>query len=795
MIRIFVCSLFICCAAWCDVSPPQGTVPPPAPAMPTSSGKPRIKRLTVRNADLQDVLRLIASQTGINMVTSPDVFGRVSLSLGEMDVEQALEVILSTQGLGFEVRGTTYVVRRARPIDQTVPIIKLEDDPDRPGSHRLTLSAQNSDLRRVLAEIARLWKRNIVPDPSVTGLITLNFDRVPVEVGLQSIAAAYGLRVEEREGFTLIARLPTASETQRRADAATRGDELPIKAEDGLLSIDLHEADPREALLQIGQKAGLNLVITPQVKDIKLTLRFDKLPVLDGLKLLCTANDLSLEKVGPAYAIDKLLVPVGTTGPMKPSSLNRSKFASVKFDLEGRRNLITLNAEDADLGDILKEISLQTGTELIAVGTVNEKMTVRFKELPMDEALRVLLAGTKYSFTRMKTRAALTPAPSPASGRGEPGSEGGAETQNEPPKRGANAAGPVPEPRTSERSGDPALLGLNPDREILLIGDTSPTAAIGRVLSSTEVFPLRYLNPDDLTRIISTSFPATSLKAMKEQNAVAFNGTPDQIEKLREEIAKLDRPGQQIMLEALVLEMSTTASRTFSLTTNASQPSLRVASPDTTITFARPGNLGRQITVSLQALINNGQARVLANPRIATVNGKEAKIDIGETRFFRSVSIPTGGTGGQPVGGALVPLFTVERVQVGVILRMTPTVGTPKPGEEPEILLEMTPEVSSISGVSPEGLPEISRRQAQSSLRVKDGESIIIGGLKQKEYSKSTSRIPILSEIPLLGRAFRNTTRQERESELMIVVTPRILKPTDVADLSKLPRPPLVIQK
>jgi type IV pilus assembly protein PilQ len=229
------------------------------------------------------------------------------------------------------------------------------------------------------------------------------------------------------------------------------------------------------------------------------------------------------------------------------------------------------------------------------------------------------------------------------------------------------------------------------------------------------------------------------------------------------------------MLEAMVVEMSVTASRSLGLSALVSRPGLRSTTPETSVTLTTPGVFSKETTLALQALINDGQARVLANPRIATVNGKEALIDIGETRFFRSVSVPGNGQAGQPIAGALIPIFTVERVQVGVILRVTPTVGFSEGGAEPEILLDLRPEVSSISGVSAEGLPEVSRRQAQSSLRVKDGESIIIGGLRQREYARSTRRVPILSEIPLLGKLFRSTTKQSRESELVIVVTPRII--------------------
>jgi type IV pilus assembly protein PilQ len=342
---------------------------------------------------------------------------------------------------------------------------------------------------------------------------------------------------------------------------------------------------------------------------------------------------------------------------------------------------------------------------MVTFGQIQEKITARVHQSSFEDTLNTLLSGTKYAFARQGKR--------------------------------------------------------------YLIGDASSNSTALRALFTTEVIPLRYVNSADFAQIVSALLPNTNYKVLKEQNAIAVTGPPDLIARAKEEIGKLDQPGQQVMLEAVVIEMSTNASKTLSLTTLFSTSRFRATVPGGDITFNSTAPFTREFRATLQALISQGEARVLASPRVATLNGKQASIDISRVLYFRTAGINAGG--GQ--NGLGFPVFTIQPVQAGVVLRLTPTVGA-----DGDINLELQPEASSISGVSAEGLPEVSRRTVTTTLRVKDGETILIGGLRQKETSKNVNRVPLLSDVPLLGRLFRTTDRTDRESELLILVTPTVLK-------------------
>jgi type IV pilus assembly protein PilQ len=693
-------------------SSPQPPAPTPQPSHPSSliphpSSFIRLRRVQFKDADLKEALLLLAAQTGANVTILPDVTGKITVSLADVTLEDALNAILPPLGFSFRKQDgsagaspSPYLIHRTPPIAPPPPLmVKVENG-------RLTLNATSVEVRAVLAAIGKEAGINIVPDAAVAGTLTLHLTNVAVESAIETVLAAQNLTLEKRGDIYLVHKPPPPQPPVVRQEPHPPA--LPMAVSDGLLTAEFKDADLRESLQRIASLAKLNLVLTPEVQG-KVTLRLEAVPVLDALRLIAVAHDLTFEKVGSTYAMDKL--PRGRTAsggaPMETrsaSSFFRSRFSGLKVELEGAESLVTIEVEDADLHDLLKELALRTGTELVTFGQIQEKVTARVHQLPFEEALTTLLSGTKYAFA----------------------------------KQG----------------------------KVYLVSDATPNSASARAVSSTEVIPLRYLNSADFAQVISSLLPNTHYKLLKEQNAVAVTGPSDLIARAKAEIAKLDQPGQQVMLEAVVIEMSTSASKTLGLTTLFATTRLRATAPGGELTFSSLAPFTREFRATLQALIAHGEARVLASPRIATLSGKQATIDISRVLYFRTAGLPTGGQ-----NGLGFPVFTVQQVQAGVVLRITPTVGA-----DGEISLDLQPEASSISGVSAEGLPEVSRRTVNTTLRVRDGETVVIGGLRQKEVSRNVNKVPVLSDLPLIGGLFRPRNRTERESELLMLVTPTLLK-------------------
>ena len=164
-------------------------------------------------------------------------------------------------------------------------------------------------------------------------------------------------------------------------------------------------------------------------------------------------------------------------------------------------------------------------------------------------------------------------------------------------------------------------------------------------------------------------------------------------------------------------------------------------------------------------LIHDGNARVLAQPKLVTLNGKEASMLAGQ-RIPYLVS--------QTVfaGGAAAPTQTVQIEEVGIKLAITPLINA-----DGYITTDINPEVSSVTDFrgSNSDLPVISTRQASTTVRLKDGNSVIIGGLLSETKVNSIQKVPLLGSIPILGFFFQHQDAQTRKTDLVIEVTPRIL--------------------
>lgn len=170
------------------------------------------------------------------------------------------------------------------------------------------------------------------------------------------------------------------------------------------------------------------------------------------------------------------------------------------------------------------------------------------------------------------------------------------------------------------------------------------------------------------------------------------------------------------------------------------------------------GKLPADFMLTIEALETAGKAKVRARPRISTLNGNPANINVGWVRYYQTSSNTPQGT-----------ITQLHSIDAGITLDIVPWVAA-----SGEITTEIRPTVSNLSGLSA-GLPIISRRTANTTVRLKDGETIVIGGLIQRSDSKSKTTVPFLGDIPFLGALFSHTSTEADESELVIYITPHII--------------------
>ncbi|MNY17239.1 Type IV pilus biogenesis and competence protein PilQ precursor [compost metagenome] len=180
------------------------------------------------------------------------------------------------------------------------------------------------------------------------------------------------------------------------------------------------------------------------------------------------------------------------------------------------------------------------------------------------------------------------------------------------------------------------------------------------------------------------------------------------------------------------------------------------------ITFQALGNYTANFNARLNAMIEDSMATVIANPKVTTQDSKKATIKIVNKHPVLTTTV-------QPNGPAQT---SVSFQDVGQTLNITPRVDT-----QGYVTLELSPEISAKSGgvnVNGNEVPIIDSRSVDTTMRVKDGESIIIGGLSRVDEGTTVNKLPILGDLPLIGNFFRHNKTSKFKNEIILLVTPKV---------------------
>ena len=305
------------------------------------------------------------------------------------------------------------------------------------------------------------------------------------------------------------------------------------------------------------------------------------------------------------------------------------------------------------------------------------------------------------------------------------------------------------------------------------------------LLLSSRTFFLQYSKAEDLGKVIAPlSSKEGSIIIDTRTNSLTVRDTDENLNDLEIIISTLDRIVSQVAIEAVLVELTESAVKDLGIRWNIEAgfvgPAVDTSFPwqesfSTTIVGPRGtgtsddpqfilGTLSLQtLTADLRILQSKGKANILANPRITTLNDTPAEIKIIKKMAVAPKMQPT-------EDGRL--LFSeYEYRDVGVILKVVPKIN-----QEGYITLEVEPAVSSaVKSAVFTDPPAVDtfERKVKTSVIIKDGGTLVIGGLLRQDTSKSTSKVPIFGD--LLPFLFSNRALQEEKTDLVIFITPRII--------------------
>lgn len=449
-----------------------------------------------------------------------------------------------------------------------------------------------------------------------------------------------------------------------------------------------------------------------------------------------------------AYQTDNLL-----TVNVKPLTADEEeRIKEERFPYTGEK--LSLNFQDIEVRTVLQIIADFTGFNLVASDTVQGSITLRLKNVPWDQALDIVLKSQGLAQQQIGNVLMVGPA---------------------------------------DQIANRQKIELEANRQV---EDFAPLR--------TEFIQIRYAKATDLLALISAEGSLLSDRGSASvdarTNTIIIQDTSNSIESVRRAIKVLDIPVRQVLIEARIVVASTnvgedlgirwgggygvlkndkiiTAGGSRSATTaynnivvdrlNGDDPedfdlneanvvNLPVTSSNATTFGVGINAFDYMLDLELSAMESDGKAEIISQPRVITADGQTARIQAGSQIPYEQAS----------ASGATAITFKEAVLKLEVTPQITP---------DDRILMDLIINKDAIGEIF-NNIPSIDTNELETQVLVNNGETIVLGGIFQSEDVTQIDKTPFFGDLPVIGRLFRRTSHTEDKSELLIFITPRLVK-------------------
>lgn len=387
--------------------------------------------------------------------------------------------------------------------------------------------------------------------------------------------------------------------------------------------------------------------------------------------------------------------------------------------------LVTNAFYDADLRQALSDIAFQTGETIVVAPEVSGYVSCELNAVPLVKALGILLAGTGYY--------------------------------------------------SSQCEG------------YWLVASADPKKPSFAASSKTRLVKLNYSSAESVKGLLSSAY-SRYVKTDKDSNSLSITAPKPLLETIVAEILNFDQPPRHIILDAMIVIMEKRdllnlgvqwglptvqagfygasdargKNTGFSMFGGSLPWGIQVGySPNKAFTNA--------LQMSLNMLSQNDEATIVASPQIMAQDGKEATVKVTTEEYFEILT------------KGYYRKSELEKIEAGTILKIKPQIGA-----NGDVTLDIHTEVSDVVARSGKNLPVVTRRRAESTVRVKDGGTAVIAGLLESRAFLTQDKVPGFSKLPGVGRMFQNNNTRESTRQVAVFVTARLLQTTqDAAKLDK----------
>ena len=279
-------------------------------------------------------------------------------------------------------------------------------------------------------------------------------------------------------------------------------------------------------------------------------------------------------------------------------------------------------------------------------------------------------------------------------------------------------------------------------------------------------FRVQYASTSEIETILQDYLSEYgNIKALPDNDMLVVEDLPSFLDKMETLLGEIDREPKQIMIEAKILEITLTDNQSYGLDWarlfdssdgTGSLGTQGLASPGSAGLFAQYAN--SNVELVLNALKERGRLRTISTPKLLAMEGLEAETVVGTEIGYKVTTTINN-----------VTTESIEFLESGVILKVTPTVD-----RSGRIMLDIFPEVST-GVVSDDNIPSKATTQVSTRMLVSNGKTVFLGGLIQNQINNTREGIPGLGDVPIIGGLFSNRSRSVVSTEIVVLITPRIV--------------------
>ncbi len=328
------------------------------------------------------------------------------------------------------------------------------------------------------------------------------------------------------------------------------------------------------------------------------------------------------------------------------------------------------------------------------------------------------------------------------------------------------------------------------DEHSIIIADDTPQNRRNYEDQVIQTFFLDNAEVKDVMTMVRSLIGAKHVAANEQLNAIVLRDNADTVKVAEQIILTNDKARAEVVVDVELLLINTSKLRELglSLSQNSVTAGLDLGGEDvplrlSDVEFLNQNNWILTVPDFIYDFIKtNGEAQTLAQPKMRITEGEKATLTIGDRVPIPTTTFNTGNT----AGGNIVPVTSFQYQDVGIQIEIEPRVH-----HNEEVSLKLNIEISSIAdfvtGSGGQQQPVIATRAIESSIRLRDGETNFLAGLIRTDEGQSESGIPGLSEIPVLGRLFKKTTTDVRRTDIVLTLTPHVIRRAAISEADLLP--------